>query len=168
MVLTPHAVAGAAITSFFKLSPVTAFFAGFLSHFFLDALPHWDYQLRSSRKDKVHPLNNDFVLNGDSWVDFSKLGMDACLGLALAIFFFTFGLNVSFWAIVAGALGAVAPDALSFVYMKWRKEPMISLQKTHLLFHAVYRIYNPVLGVFLSCLVVIIFLFIGGWSTFSW
>lgn len=167
MILTPHAVAGAAITTVFKLNPFTAFFAGFLSHFLLDAIPHWDYRLKSLQRDDTQPLNNDFVLVSKSYIDFAKLGFDALLGLSLSLVFFHFGAGVSFWAIVFGVIGAILPDPLQVVYMKWRREPLISLQKTHLLFHTSRRIYNPVLGVFLYCLFILFFLFLGAMGFFS-
>ncbi len=168
MVLTPHAVAGAAIASFFKLNPFTAFVAGFLSHFFIDLIPHWDYRLKSARLDEVYPLNNDLVIGPDFYFDLVKMGFDALLGIILSIIFFTIGGGVSFWPIVFGAIGGIAPDALQFAYMKYRKEPLLSLQRTHFLFHTSYKIYNPVLGVFLYCLFIMFCLFLGAWSFFIW
>ncbi|MFA6476055.1 MAG: hypothetical protein WCV68_01420 [Candidatus Paceibacterota bacterium] len=168
MVLTPHAIAGAAITSLFRLNPVTAFFAGFLSHFFLDLIPHWDYKLKSAYKDEAQPLNNDFGVGPGLYFDLAKTGFDAFLGLALSVLFFSFGAGISFWAIIFGAIGGILPDPLQVVYMKWRKEPLISLQKTHLLFHTSHRIYNPVLGVTLYCFIILFFLLLGSLSLFSW
>lgn len=168
MVLTPHAVVGAAVTSFFKLNPFTAFVAGFLSHFFMDSIPHWDYKLKSAYHDEINPLNDDLIIGRDFYFDLVKIGFDAFLGMSLAILFFNIGANVSFWAVVSGALGGIVPDALQFVYTKWRKEPLLSLQKTHRLFHTSHKIYNPVLGVFLYCLLIILCLFFGAWSFFIW
>jgi hypothetical protein len=39
MILTTHAVVGAALASFVPSHPVTAFAMGFASHFVLDAIP---------------------------------------------------------------------------------------------------------------------------------
>ena len=168
MVLTPHAVVGATIASFFRLNPFTAFFAGFLSHFFMDFVPHWDYKLRSARRDEINPLNSDFVLSRDSLIDFAKIGFDVSLGLILSLIFFSIGANVSPFVVVAGALGAMLPDPLQVVYVKYRKEPFLTLQKTHMLFHARKRITNPVAGVLLYCLIIMICLLLGGFSFFTW
>jgi hypothetical protein len=168
MVLTPHAVVGATIASFFKLNPFTAFFSGFLSHFFMDIIPHWDYKLRSARLDEVNPLNNDLVINLDSTIDFIKIGLDACLGIVISLIFFTLGANISPVVILAGALGAILPDPLQLVYMKYRKEPFLTLQKTHMLFHSPKRITNPVVGVLLYCLIITVCLFLGGAGFFTW
>ncbi|HRZ30658.1 MAG TPA: hypothetical protein P5274_03295 [Candidatus Paceibacterota bacterium] len=168
MVLTPHAVVGASIASIFKLNPFTAFFAGFLSHFFMDSVPHWDYKLRSARLDEVNPLNNDLVINRESTIDFIKIGFDAFLGLSLSLIFFTLGANVSPLVILAGALGAILPDPLQVVYVKYRREPFLTLQKTHMLFHTRKRITNPVVGVLLYCLLLLVCLLLGGVSFFIW
>jgi hypothetical protein len=53
MVLTPHAVVGAAIASAFGLSPGASLLTGFLSHFLLDRFPHWDYELTSALIEKL-------------------------------------------------------------------------------------------------------------------
>jgi hypothetical protein len=52
MILSTHAIAGAAIASFLPSHPTAAFVLGFASHFVLDAIPHWDYPIRSAA---VHP-----------------------------------------------------------------------------------------------------------------
>ncbi len=169
MVLTPHSIAGAAIASFFKLNPFTAFFAGFLSHFFLDAVPHWDYKLKSEYKDLENPMNGDLIIGRDFYFDLVKIGFDALLGLSLAVFFFNFGLGVSLEIVLAGVIGALAPDALQFVYTKWRKEPLISLQRTHLLFINFFqkKIESPFWGLSMYCFVVVLFLFLGSLGVFS-
>lgn len=168
MVLTPHAIVGATITSFFKLNPFTAFVAGFLSHFFIDLIPHWDYRLKSARLDEACPINNDVVIGSDFYIDLVKTGFDASLGLALSLVLFTVGGGISLWPIVFGAIGGIAPDALQFAYMKYRREPLLSLQRTHILFHSSHKIYNPVLGVFIYCLLITLCLFLGNWSFFIW
>lgn len=168
MVLTPHAVVGATIASFFRLNPFTAFWAGFLSHFFMDFIPHWDYKLKSARYDEANPLNNDLIISRDSTLDFIKIGFDGFLGVAISLLFFTLGANISPFVVIAGALGAILPDPLQLVYMKYRREPFITLQKTHMLFHSRLRITNPVFGVLFYCLIIILCLLLGSLSFFIW
>ena len=57
MILSTHAIVGAAIASFLPSHPTTAFVLGFGSHFVLDAIPHWDYPIKSASVDPemVHP-----------------------------------------------------------------------------------------------------------------
>jgi hypothetical protein len=47
MILTTHAVVGAALASFVPSHPAVAFVLGFGSHFILDAIPHVDYPIGS-------------------------------------------------------------------------------------------------------------------------
>jgi hypothetical protein len=47
MILSTHAVVGGAIASLVPSDPILAAAAGFASHFAIDAIPHWDYPLRS-------------------------------------------------------------------------------------------------------------------------
>jgi hypothetical protein len=47
MILTTHAVVGAALATFLPSHPVIAFAVGFASHFVLDAIPHVDYPIKS-------------------------------------------------------------------------------------------------------------------------
>jgi hypothetical protein len=47
MILSTHAIVGAAISRFIP-SHAAAFVVSFATHFELDALPHWDYPIKSS------------------------------------------------------------------------------------------------------------------------
>ena len=47
MILSTHAVVGGAIASLGPSDPILAAAAGFASYFAIDAIPHWDYPLRS-------------------------------------------------------------------------------------------------------------------------
>ena len=128
MTLATHAIVGAAAASLVPARPVFGFCLGFLSHFLIDAIPHWHYPLGSIEKDKSNQLNNDMsVFNKKFPMDLFKMGSDVLLGMLFSFLFFQ-----SFIGAVAGVL----PDALQFVYMKWRREPMISLQRFHLWIHA--------------------------------
>ncbi|OJI09182.1 MAG: hypothetical protein COV08_02005 [Candidatus Vogelbacteria bacterium CG10_big_fil_rev_8_21_14_0_10_49_38] len=168
MVLTSHAVFGAALAVAGRLHPVGAFVAGFGSHFLLDALPHWEYELRSFRRDRVNPLNNDLVLDRAFLNDLAKIGLDAGLGLALVWFFFVFGAGSSPGSVLAGALGGILPDGLSFVYMKTRSRSILVLQKFHILIHTEKIITNPVAGLPWQALLLVGTLLFGGWSFFGY
>lgn len=148
MTLTTHAVTGAALASLIPNQPMVGFAVGFLSHFILDAIPHWDYSLGSMKKDKDNPLNDDMIINKDFVKDILKIGLDAALGLLLSYLIFGFYLKFSVLMILSGALGSMAPDALQFIYMKWRHEPIVSLQRFHIWIHSKIRLDNrPIIGV---------------------
>lgn len=136
MILTNHAITGAALASLTPNQPLVGFTVGFLSHFVLDAVPHWDYYLASFKEDGDNPLNDDVILNGDFLKDILKIGLDGIIGLSLSYLVFVLYFKISIVAVLCGAIGAMMPDALQFVYMKWRHEPLKSLQRLHRLVHA--------------------------------
>ena len=127
MILSTHALVGAAIASFVPSHPATAFALGFASHFVLDAIPHWDYPIQSASLDpKVGaPLRFDRALVQDALT----IGFDGLFGVIGALLLFA---SVETrWVVLLGAFGAMLPDALLFVYGLWPHEPLKSLQRFH-------------------------------------
>ena len=157
MTLTAHAIVGAAIASAVPTHPVVTFSLGFCSHFFLDAIPHWDYHLNSLSENKNNPMDSDMKIGKSFLFDLCKIGLDFLFGFVLVFLFFgalgNFSLNVTLFF---GALGAVLPDALQFLYFKWRR-PLFVLQKFHLWIHSKIELKDrPVLGI-LSQIILIAF-----------
>ena len=136
MTLATHAVVGAAIAASIPSHPIIGFTLAFASHFVLDAIPHWDYPLYSSKKDSGDRMNDDMVLNKNFLVDLSRIGLDMSIGFLLVLIFFTLASPNLFWIPFIGLCGAVIPDGLQFVYWKWRHQPLITLQKSHIWIHA--------------------------------
>ncbi len=136
---------------------VFGFSIGFGSHFILDSIPHWDYKLRSSKRNKQKPLTNDIIIGKDFYIDLIKIGLDALLGLALPLFFLGFLQHQLILMILCGAIGGMTPDFLQFVYFKWRHEPLISLQKFHISMHAKTGLNDkPLLGVLCQTAIIVI------------
>jgi hypothetical protein len=129
MMLTTHALAGAAAAALIPAHPVAGFAAGFASHFVLDAIPHWNFKPSSIRNpDDLDRI--DMPFSRQFWKDVVVIGADGLLGLVLALTFFAHD-AVTTAAVLAGAAGGILPDALQFVYFKFKKEPLVSLQKFH-------------------------------------
>jgi len=137
MILTTHAIVGAAAGRLVS-NPLLSFALGFISHFLIDAIPHWSYSLASIVGDKKNPLNRDMMINRHFIKDLAIIAVDFCSGIILTIFIFQ-GRNgfidISL-PLLFGAIGGVFPDALQFVYFKIRREPLITLQKLHFWFHS--------------------------------
>src|SRR4051812_14629348 len=121
MTLTTHAVAGGLVGALVAENPAIAGLMGFASHFLLDAIPHWDYSLHASHEDELEPLNNDIdVKDPKFFIDLAKIAFDAILGTAIVIaIFYAAGPRVLAAAVI-GALFAILPDPLQFMYMKTR------------------------------------------------
>ena len=143
MILTTHAVVGAALASFMPSHPVIAFVVGFASHFALDAIPHVDYPIKSrSVNPKIGaPIAFDAALLQDAMT----IGSDGLFGILAALFLFS--TSASFWAILMGAIGAMLPDPLQFVHTRLPHEPLRTLQRFHFWAHTKKRMSSVILGV---------------------
>jgi len=136
MILLTHAIVGAAAGRLVS-NPLLSFALGFVSHFIIDAIPHWGYPLASVVSDEKSLIKKDMALNRKFIKDLILIGFDFSLGIILAIFIFQGRagfINTSI-PLIMGALGGVLPDALQFAYLKIRREPLITLEKIHLAVH---------------------------------
>lgn len=119
-------------------SPPLALAIGVVSHFALDAIPHWDYDLKSLKGEKWRTAR-------ENWADFVKLAADVFIGVAVAAGFLwavaaTRGLTGTgvmglMWPAAAGAFGGVLPDLLQVVWYKWQPRWLAPVQKFHNLTH---------------------------------
>jgi len=116
--------------------PAIGLSLAFASHFVLDALPHWDYHLDSYEYNKKDPLKSVIHLNKKFLGDLAKMGLDGTFGLILAIILF----SGNWFLIALGAIGAMFPDFLQFVYLQTRREPFLYLQRFHLWIHTKHEI----------------------------
>jgi hypothetical protein len=142
MILSTHAVVGGALGSLFPSHPVAAIAAGFASHFVIDAIPHWDYSLKSI--SVAQGARNQFKLDRLILRDLSLIGFDALAGLVLA--FALFATPATITAIMLGALAAMLPDPLQFAHTLYPREPLRSLQRFHRWIHTKRKLNWP-LGV---------------------
>jgi hypothetical protein len=143
MILTTHAVVGAALATFFPTHPVAAFAVGFASHFVLDAIPHVDYPIKSSSVDPR--IGAPMAFDGALLRDVIIIGSDGLFGMLLSLLLFSSSTN--FWAVVMGAVGAMLPDPLQFAYSRFPYEPLRTLQRFHRWAHSKKKIESVVLGV---------------------
>jgi hypothetical protein len=144
MILTTHAIVGGAIASFMPGHPVTAAVLGFVSHFVIDAIPHWDYPIHSV---SVRP-NNHGSLTFDRALlrDVTVIGLDGLAGALLAIALFASPATVG--VILLGAFAAMLPDPLQFVHGRYPHEPLRTLQRFHGWMHSDRKLdAQPALGI---------------------
>lgn len=154
MVLATHLITGAALGQVIS-NPALAFLSGFLSHFLLDAVPHWDYPLRTHKFDPENPLDPRMAINRDFVFDLAKIFLDLLLGLLVLLL----AVNFSAWqlnsAVIWGLIGAVLPDFLQFAYFKLEWPVLKLLQKFHVWIHTDWRLNKRmILGPFLQILLI--------------
>src|SRR3989344_5422694 len=158
MTLTTHAIIGSLAASFFPTHPIIGFALAFGSHFAIDAIPHWDYPLQSyEERDKNNPMNNDIALDKRFAKDLINIGLDILIGLLILTYILIFLGKFSLPILIAGAIGGVVPDALQLVYMKFRHEPLISLQKFHIWIQRDGRLRSkPFIGILSQIAIIVI------------
>ncbi len=158
MILATHAIVGAAIASLNPSRPVSGFFAGFIAHFILDAIPHWEYEIKSGSIDPH--IGSRFLFDRDFFGDILRIGSDAALGIILSLVLF-YSPN-AFAAVLAGVLGGITPDALQFVYVRIRKGPIIYLQRFHEWIHSPYKKLRnmPITGISLQIVIIATIVFL--------
>ena len=160
MVLATHLIIGGVLGGVIGDQPTLAFTAGVFSHFLLDAIPHWDYPLRSHQVDPDNQLNISMTLNRDFLIDLIKISGDLTIGvflLWLASLFFGWPINSS---VLWGVLGGILPDFLQFAYFKLKWPILRQLQRFHLWIHSRHRlktwtILGPILQVVMVAIIIL-------------
>ena len=133
MILSTHAIVGGAVASLVPSHPILLALAGFASHYAIDAIPHWDYPLRSIAVGRQAD-NRRLKIGGPLVRDLTLIGADAGVGMALSLLIFaTAGTT---WIIALGAVAGMVPDFLQFAYSLYPREPLKSLQRFHSWIHA--------------------------------
>src|SRR3989344_8377526 len=99
MILLVHMLVGAAVASYIK-NPILAIILAFLSHYFLDFIPHSEYNIENIKKKQWNK----------SLPDILKLALDFFSGI-LSILLFSSRQPVIFIA----AFFAILPDGLTFL-----------------------------------------------------
>ncbi len=138
MILATHGIVGGAIGYLLPQNPILSFFLGCVSHFVIDAIPHWHYRVFSSKRNHETPLEADMELNKWFIVDLFDIGLDFLIGLAVSVFVFHQNLtfDLALISILAGAFGGVFPDPLQFMYWKMPNKPLRLLQRFHVWIHS--------------------------------
>ncbi len=144
MILTTHAIVGAAVAEIFPSNPILGFFAAFFSHFILDAIPHWDYKIKSHQKNPNDPLNGGIKLGKDFIIDILKVLIDLMLGFILSFLIFSKGGKNSQEIAIIGALGGMFPDALQFAYWIFKINFLRFIQKIHFAVHHIIKTNPPI------------------------
>lgn len=93
---------------------------GLVSHYVLDAIPHWDY-LPEEFQSRVK-TDGDFIKNKKFWKELSKVAIDGLIGLILLLILTSFYQNLNIASALISAFFGILPDALSLLYWitKWR------------------------------------------------
>jgi hypothetical protein len=142
--LTAHGIVGGAIVSLMPAHPILGLCLAFSSHYLLDAIPHWDYPIRSAFVDpKIGArMRYDRALSADA----ITIGTDGIPGVALPVALFA--PRESFVLVACGACAAILPDFLQFGHARFPHQPLAGLQRLHQWAHTSRSLTKqPVLGI---------------------
>ena len=164
MILATHAVGGAVTALLLRRWPVFSIVAALLSHFVLDAIPHWHYPLRSLHRDKNWAIASRITFNRGFLRDLLVTGLDCGLGVAISLdAALTFQPDHVGLALL-GASAGVLPDFLQLIYHILPR-PLRPLQKFHLWIHAKAKLNDRLLfGVGSQILLVLCFIALLAWQ----
>jgi len=169
MILTSHAVFGAAVASLVPDHPVEAFSLAFLSHFILDVIPHRDYDLLS-----IEPGSCGKIQIIDTLIKKFRLIRD----VLLVLFDGLFGVCLSFmfffdpvhpWIFFIGAVSSLIPDFLTFLYLIIKHKPLVLFKKFHLDYihsKSILKLSQPVGVVLQFCTVAVLIVLLFGIRNF--
>jgi hypothetical protein len=159
MILTSHAIVGGAIASILPSHPFVGVTLSFASHFAVDAIPHWDYPIRS---DRIRPGGGSTLAFDRLFIrDLTVIGMDGLAGTALALMLFA--THQTFWVVLLSAWAAMLPDPLQFLHKLCPRGPLPILQRFHGWIHTSYPLKREVfLGVSSQIVFVIVIVALAG------
>ena len=156
MILTPHAIIGAAVSNMIPIYPELGFILAFSSHYVLDSIPHNHYKHDSFILKETKSIASLFH-NIKGLYQFSLIIFDFLIGLFLSILIFSRDWDTLLITLL-GVAGGVLPDFLQFLYFKFKKWPFISFQKFHGKFeHRPSLDDRPILGTIIQVLMIIFF-----------
>jgi len=163
MILSVHAVFGAAVASLVPTHPVLGFSLAFLSHLALDTIPHRDYDLASIESDsrkKIFKLDKSDKFKSKLLRDIFFVSLDAIIGIILAYLLF-FDSNYPLIFLI-GAIGSMLPDFLTFSSLVLRNSFLNLFFKFHsrFLHSQIILKLNQTRGIILQFLTIAILLMI--------
>ena len=150
MTLATHVIiAGAVIAPIAANAPLPiVFMIGVATHYLSDAIPHYDYPLRSAKQERAEVLHIELTPTPKNiTIDLLKIGLDATLGIAVTLYLSQSFTPQTALPYLVAATGAILPDALQSVYWFWRKSPMHEIKVCHDFFHAKHRLKKDLLGI---------------------
>ncbi len=157
MILTTHAIVGAAIVNMIPNHPVLGFSLALGSHYILDLIPHKDYLEDFSINENLKTIKSLF-LDMEMRLSLLSVFVDFIASVAICFLIFVRG-GESLLLTALGVLAGILPDFLQFLYFKFKSEPWILTQKIHDSFHAENKMKNIVfLGYSLQILFAIFFI----------
>lgn len=161
MILAAHAITGAATALILKNHLFVGLPAALLSHFVLDAIPHWHYPIAGLKQElkNLQKLNGHLPkLNKEVIQNLATIGMDFATGIGASVLYGLQFAPTDILLILGGAVLGVIPDFLQLLYFLFPVFPLAQIQHFHLGIHSPRNLdaTPPLLGITNQLLPVII------------
>lgn len=160
MTLTTHIIIAEVVARpLARLNPIFGFIVGILSHYLLDAIPHWDYKLKSSLANENRlPGEKKIRFTRESfWPDVAKTALDTFIGLIIILFLMPPKSIHETVFLLATAFGGVLPDFLQGAYGSGYAEFLKPVQKFHDTMHTKIKLGPyPLIGVPFQIFIILI------------
>ena len=157
MILITHSIIGSALTHRVAQVPA-AFFAGLLSHYLADAIPHWHYPVPTIKKAVQAPYGErTLTIRTAPYREIVRVAIDVVIGLSLSLFLFSGSLEI----IIAGVLGAILPDLMVGLSRFWPNPVLIAHERFHKWIHSTLMLDDrPLIGIGSQVALVAVFVFL--------
>lgn len=148
MTLTTHSIIAAAVTKpLAAMNPALAFVVALVTHYLSDAIPHWDYPLKSienpeDKETRTWGSSRNAIIR-----DVSSMAFDGILG-AVIVIVVTRPTGAHEWTwVIAAIIGGCLPDFLQGLYM-FKLKFLRPHQWLHDMFHTHIRLGPyPLVGI---------------------
>lgn len=159
MVLTTHAVIGAALTQHVG-DYAAVFILSFASHYVADMIPHWHYPTNKLKKAvETKPGTKSISFNAHFFPEMVRVAFDLGLGVAISLMFF----EVSPSIIILGAFAATIPDLMVGAGHIWPNAFLTWHDRLHRWIHSSTNLDDrPLLGIGSQVVLIILFIFLFG------
>ena len=143
MIISSHIITATAVTLPLIVAPTNTgnialiFAAAFCSHYVLDLIPHWDYQL-SSIKTCYRQEKIGYIKKSEIKKDFLRILIDGLLGISVSFLIINLApasLKEKSFILFLAIIASILPDFFEVLYIFFKKQPISFLHKIHLIFH---------------------------------
>ena len=157
MILVSHGIIGAALTHR-SLGLATVFLVGVASHYLMDMIPHWHYNVPRIKHavSETHGIKT-LSIKASLVPEFMYILIDLMLGFLLSLIIF----GGSSEAIVLGVFGAIFPDLLVGLGRFFPISVLVWHDQFHRWMHSnVMLDDSPIIGILFQALTVFLFIYL--------
>ncbi|MCX6813783.1 MAG: hypothetical protein NT078_00945 [Candidatus Azambacteria bacterium] len=128
MILASHIIVSGLLGATTQNYFLAAIF-GFVSHYILDAIPHWDFYLSPEFNVKAEAEDGKFIKEKFFWKEVGKIVIDILIGLGLLFIFLKKLSYINTAAVFISVFFSILPDSLNLLYrmtgwklIKWNSD----------------------------------------------